>query len=123
MQQSTLQAIQAHAVAAYPRECCGLIVATAGGEAYVACRNVAATPNEHFILPAEDYAAAEDQGEVVALVHSHPNASATPSDADRVICEQSGLTWHIVSVGQVTGEAPSVVTCSPSAPAAMLRRL
>ncbi|WP_422507115.1 C40 family peptidase [Stenotrophomonas sp. GZD-301] len=106
MQQSTLQAIQAHAVAEYPRECCGLIVAMAGGEAYVACRNVAATPSEHFRLPAEDYAAAEDLGEVLAVVHSHPNAPATPSDADRVMCEVSGVRWHIVSVGQVTGEAP-----------------
>lgn len=106
MQQTTLQAIQAHAVAEYPRECCGLVVATAGGEAYVACRNAATTPSEHFILPAEDFAAAEDQGEVRAVVHSHPNASATPSDADRVMCETSGLRWHIISVAQCTGADP-----------------
>ncbi len=106
MQQTTLQAIQAHAVAEYPRECCGLVVATAGGEAYVACRNAATTPSEHFILPAEDFAAAEDQGEVLAVVHSHPNAAATPSDADRVMCEASGLPWHIICVGQCTGAAP-----------------
>lgn len=107
MEHNTLQAIQAHAVAEYPRECCGLIVATAGGEAYVACRNAAATPSEHFRLPAEDYAYAEDQGELVAVVHSHPNAPASPSDADRVECEKHGLPWHIVSVGQVVGEGPS----------------
>ncbi len=106
MEQSTLHAIQAHAVAEYPRECCGLIVAAAAGEQYIACRNIANTPSEHFILPAEDYAAAEDHGEVLALVHSHPNAPSTPSDADRVICEESGLAWHIVSVGQVTGSEP-----------------
>ncbi|MFN4160648.1 MAG: C40 family peptidase [Stenotrophomonas sp.] len=106
MEQSTLQAIQAHAVADYPRECCGLIVQTGHGEAYVACRNVATTPSEHFRLPAEDYANAEDMGEVLAVVHSHPNASATASDADRVMCEASGLQWHIVSVGQVTGADP-----------------
>jgi len=106
MEQSTFQAIQAHAVADYPRECCGLIVAAAGGEAYVACRNVATTPSEHFRLPAEDYADAEDLGEVLAVVHSHPNASAAPSDADRVMCEASGLPWHIISVGQVTGAEP-----------------
>jgi len=106
MEQSTLHAIQAHAVADYPRECCGLIVAAAGGEAYVACRNVATTPSEHFRLPAEDYADAEDLGEVLAVVHSHPNASAAPSDADRVMCEASGLPWHIISVGQVTGAEP-----------------
>jgi len=106
MQPTTLQAIQAHAVAEYPRECCGLIVAIEGHEHYLPCRNLAGTPSEHFRLPAEDYAVAEDKGEVLALVHSHPDAAATPSDADRVMCEHSGLTWHIVSVGQVDGEAP-----------------
>jgi proteasome lid subunit RPN8/RPN11 len=106
MQQSTLEAIQAHAVAEYPRECCGLVVAAAAGEQYVRCRNMAETPSEHFRLPGEDYAAAEDLGEVLALVHSHPNAAATPSDADRVMCEVSGLRWHIVSVGQADGVAP-----------------
>lgn len=114
MEQSTLLAIQAHAVAEYPRECCGLIVATAGGEAYVACRNVATTPSEHFRLPAEDFAAAEDLGEILAVVHSHPDAAATPSQADRVMCEVpeqlcpgSGIPWHVVSVGKVTGEDPA----------------
>ena len=106
MEQNTLQAIQAHAVAEYPRECCGLVVATEEGELYVTCRNAAENASEHFRLPGEDYAAAEDLGEVLALVHSHPNAAATPSDADRVMCEASGLTWHIVSVGQVVGSEP-----------------
>lgn len=113
MELTTLQAIQAHAVAEYPRECCGLIVAGADGEAYIPCRNVAMTPSDHFRLPAEDYADAEDRGEVLAVVHSHPNAPATPSDADRVMCEVpeqlcpgSGIPWHIISVGQVVGEDP-----------------
>lgn len=103
MEHATLQAIQAHAVAEYPRECCGLVIAAAAGEKYVPCQNTAVTPSDHFRLPAEDYAKAEDQGDVLALVHSHPNASAAPSDADRVQCENSQITWHIVSVGQVDG--------------------
>lgn len=106
MHQSTLQAIQAHAVAEYPRESCGLIVDTAVGETYIPCRNTAETPSEHFRLPAEDYADAEDHGEILAVVHSHPNVAATASDADRVMCEASGVAWHIVSVGQVDGEEP-----------------
>ncbi|UXA66000.1 C40 family peptidase [Xanthomonas prunicola] len=115
MEHATLQSIQAHAMARYPRECCGLIIATADGERYIECPNTAATASEHFRLPGEDYAAAEDQGEVIALVHSHPNASAMPSDADRLQCELSEITWHIISVGQVDGvaECGDVQTIQP----------
>lgn len=102
---AVLAAAQVHAAAEYPRECCGLVVSVAGEPEYVACRNAAATPSEHFVLPAEDYANAEDRGEIVALVHSHPDASAAPSDADRLQCEASGLTWHVISVGQIDGRA------------------
>ncbi|WP_372356988.1 C40 family peptidase [Xanthomonas sp. NCPPB 3443] len=103
MEQTTFEAIKAHVSAEFPREACGLVVATAEGERYIPCRNTADTASEHFRLPGEDYAEAEDQGEILALVHSHPNAPATPSDADRVMCELSELTWHIVSVGQIDG--------------------
>jgi len=96
METSTVEAIRAHAASDYPREACGLIVVARGRERYVPCRNAAAG-SEHFVLPAEDYAAAEDRGEVVAVVHSHPDVPATPSEADRVSCEASGLPWHILS--------------------------
>ncbi len=116
MNLTTLQAIQAHATAEYPKESCGLVVATATGEEYFPCRNTATTPSEHFRLPAEDYALAEDRGELLALVHSHPDAPAAPSDADRVQCEASGLRWHIISVGQVDGlpECGDLRTIAPS---------
>lgn len=96
MERSTLEAIRAHAAQDYPREACGLVLVEKGRERYYPCRNVAAG-TEHFILPAEDYAAAEDAGEVVAVVHSHPDVPAAPTEADRVSCEASGLPWHILS--------------------------
>lgn len=91
-------AIFQHAEREYPRECCGLVVDIDGTPEFRPCRNMAALGStDHFILHPDDYAAAETLGTIVAVVHSHPNASATPSQADRVSCEASGLLWYIAS--------------------------
>lgn len=94
----TLEAIKAHAEAEYPRECCGLIIAKGRKELYVPCRNLAEGAKEQFRMSAEDWASAEDQGKVLAVVHSHPDHAPYPSEADRVACEETGLPWVIVSV-------------------------
>lgn len=98
MNEFTLKLFRAHAVAEFPRECCGVIVVVNGKERYVRCRNIAAAPDAHFILHPEDVAAAEDLGELVAVCHSHPNEPPAPSDADRQGCEDSGVEWHILNV-------------------------
>ncbi|KCB48552.1 C40 family peptidase [Bordetella hinzii] len=97
MLKRTVKAIAAQAVAEYPREACGLIVMVGRLERYVPCRNTA-HGIDHFSMAPQDYAAAEEMGRIVAVVHSHPDASATPSAADRVACEASGLPWFIVAV-------------------------
>lgn len=94
-------AIHAHALAQYNdgrREACGLVVRTAAGDAYWPCRNIAAgDQRDAFKLHPADYAQAEDAGEVVAVVHSHPDASAHATDADRMACERGDVPWIIIS--------------------------
>jgi proteasome lid subunit RPN8/RPN11 len=108
LEPQVLADFKAHAVAEYPRECCGLAVVFKGRQIYVPCRNQAETPAEHFILHPEDYAAAEDRGEIIAVLHSHPNVPARASEGDRVSCEGSGLPWYIVSVmpSETEGQPP-----------------
>jgi proteasome lid subunit RPN8/RPN11 len=54
-------------------------------------------PTEHFVLSPEDYAAAEDWGTVIAIVHSHPDATTQPSELDKAQCDLMAVPWHIVS--------------------------
>lgn len=102
-----------HAMREAPREACGLLIVERGREIYVPCRNLAVGSN-HFILDPLGYAAAEERGEIVAVIHSHPGAPPEPSQADRVACEASGVPWHIV--GLPSGAWASIEPCGYVAP-------
>lgn len=86
-----------HAMREYPREACGLVVLVGSERRYVACRNLAGS-GDHFVMDPEDYLAADEQGEIVGVVHSHPDGPALPSRADIAAQQATGLPWHIVSV-------------------------
>lgn len=104
---SALSDIKHHALECYPRESCGVIIVKKGKEKYIPCKNLA--PMNDFLIDPIDYANAEDEGAIIKIVHSHPNQSPLPSDADKIGCEKSGLPWLIISVPnmQVHEFAPS----------------
>lgn len=96
------------ALAQMPKEACGVVIVEKGREVFVPCRNESPF-NDSFSINPDDYAAAEDRGEIIRIVHSHPYTSPEPSGVDLASCEASGLPWSIVNVplGQWKDFAPS----------------
>lgn len=90
-----------HAREVSPSEACAVLIIEKGIETLVICQNKA-YGNDHFIIDKLDYSMAEDRGEIIAIIHSHPNQSPLPSEPDKVACSNSNLKWYIV--GTITGE-------------------
>ena len=78
-----------------PNEACGVVAVVKGRERFFPCRNISYSPKETFVLDPDDYAKAEDIGEIIQIFHSHPTTSAIASEADRVACEKTALSWII----------------------------
>ncbi|MDH2066893.1 C40 family peptidase [Pantoea sp. GD03673] len=98
MRRKILEAIREHVAAEYPTEACGLVIQSGRTQNYIPCRNIANVPTEHFTLSPEDKRAAEAQGEILMVIHSHPDVpQLIPSEHDRVQCDFSGVEWGIMS--------------------------
>jgi proteasome lid subunit RPN8/RPN11 len=96
MSPQNLQKFKEHAAEEFPKEACGFLLAVDGEEEYFPCRNLATTPDELFIIGAEDNLAARAKGNILAVCHSHPNGVAEFSLADRSACERSRLPWYVI---------------------------
>ncbi|MDA0240849.1 MAG: M67 family metallopeptidase [Proteobacteria bacterium] len=114
-----LSEIEGYAKAAYPGECCGLLIGTTEGEDSIAItrivpsRNLAAeTRRDRFeIDPQVQFDTMRELrggGErIVGHYHSHPDHPAHPSDTDAEMAYEPGLIWIITEVtnGAVTETA------------------
>jgi cell wall-associated NlpC family hydrolase len=80
-----------------PRERCGVVVKEGNKPRLIECSNVHDNPHEFFRISAQEWAYLDIDHEVLSVWHTHPNGTAAPSQADRVMIEATGLPWHIVS--------------------------
>jgi len=99
--------IIAHARAAAPRECCGLVGGTEGGRARTVyrLRNIAADSQVTYEAAPEDLFAAQramrERGEqLIAIYHSHPRATdPSPSETDVRLAYYPTAVYFIVGLG------------------------
>jgi proteasome lid subunit RPN8/RPN11 len=101
---TTVQAILAHARAAAPNECCGLLIGVGTTiRRSVAATNLAPGPTSYLIDPADHFAAIRaaraEECDVIGAYHSHPNAEAIPSRRDIAEAVGPAFIHLIVSVG------------------------
>ena len=105
-----LAALEKRALAAFPAECCGLLLGRVGsGEAVrigwvEPCVNQAHDQHCRFTISPDAllaaYRWARDRGEqVVGTYHSHPQGAAVPSDIDRESA-WPGASYLIVGLGK-----------------------
>ena len=84
----------------YPREGCGVIAIQKGKSKWFPCKNVA-EDNEDFIIDSKDYIKASYQSDIVAVVHSHPDASPKSSETDVKQCNGLNLDYYIISIPEI----------------------
>lgn len=73
MREKLMASIRQHVASEYPKEACGLIIQSGNTQKYICCRNIADNPTETFTMSPEDKKATEALGEIIMIIHSHPD--------------------------------------------------
>jgi proteasome lid subunit RPN8/RPN11 len=118
---SVQAAAQAHAIAQYPKESCGLVV----DGAYVEAVNQLGEEAQRDAFAIDPALIVEYGDRLQAVVHSHPDTWPVPSAADMRQQQAMALPWGILAVGpdpSVRENAPVVTSAitwfGPGAPKA-----
>ena len=84
----------------YPREGCCIISVVKCKKKWVPCTNIA-EDNDDFIIDSQEYLKLKRTTDIVAIVHSHPDASPEPTKIDIKYCNALGIPYHIYSYPEV----------------------
>ncbi len=91
-----IEAIEKHFQEWYPKEACGVLVAIKGKKEWIPCDNVAEA-EDTFVIDSKQYIAASRKGDIVGIVHSHPDSSSEASETDIKYCNAMGIPYYIFS--------------------------
>lgn len=91
-----IEEIEAHFEKEYPKEGCGIIGIVKGKKQWFPCKNLA-DRNEDFIIDPTEYLNIRKKADVFAIVHSHPDGEAVPSENDIKFCNVLGVKYWIFS--------------------------
>jgi proteasome lid subunit RPN8/RPN11 len=108
LSQSVHDQIRRHAEAAYPNECCGVLLGGWAGEIRtiletVSVENVSANPQNHYEISSPDLInilshARSAALEILGFYHSHPDHPAQPSATDLAEAHWIACSYLITSV-------------------------
>ncbi|MEN3951575.1 M67 family metallopeptidase [Iodidimonas sp. SYSU 1G8] len=103
-----IERIRAAAAAAYPHECCGLLIGGWIGDvltvdAVEASANLSPSPQDSFEIDLRLRLRLQKElrgtgREIVGHYHSHPDAPAAPSERDRAQAWEPEMIWLIAGV-------------------------
>ena len=91
-----------HAVSCQPLESCGLLYTVNGETKYGACKNLAyENADTSFIIDPQDWVQYEDladenNGEIIGIVHSHPDGDMNFSETDISSCNYLEVDFYLV---------------------------
>ena len=85
----------------YPEEGCGLLVNQKGKQVWIPCENTAEDKKENFVISPTDYIKASLSGDLMGIVHSHPDGSAELSEHDKKTSNFLGIPYIVYSLPEI----------------------